>query len=208
MYFKGCNEQKWFSCQKSSALVVNSVFVAEFTDKNLDDYCISHTTLKAISTGLYLLQISVAPGLPIRKCSGKQTSLSIILGPLWDRAPVYGTQLPIAIAGEVDRQQLATWHPESRLTCCVITNLQKEFTVIIIDLFNPQRSVIINRQNVPSIYLEVQAKERHKIGMATAKWQKIDLKIGRFFHLSELPRFPSESLTWIFVWKWVLWLIA
>lgn len=86
---------------------------------------------------------------------------------------MYGTQLPIAIASEVDRQQLATWHPESGLTCCVITNLQKEFTVIIIDLFNPQCSVVINRQNVPSIYLEVQAEERHKIGTATVKLQKI-----------------------------------
>lgn len=84
---------------------------------------------------------------------------------------MYGTQLPIAIASEVDRKQLATWHPESGLTCCVITNLQKEFTVIIIDLFNPQSSVVINRQNVPSVYLEVQAQKRHKIGMATENWQ-------------------------------------
>lgn len=145
-------------------------------------YYISYIN-KSIYTDLYLLQISVAPGLPIRECSRQQSTLSIIFNPLWDRTPVNGTQLPIAIACEVDRQQLATWHPETGLTCHVITNLQKKFTVIIVDLFNPQRSVIINRQNVPSIYLRAQVEKRHKIGTAEVKWQKIVYKMIDYFLL-------------------------
>lgn len=101
----------------------------------------------------HLLQVGVTPYLPISKHPGNQTALAIIFQPLCGGAPLQGADLSSAGSAYINWQELTTGYPEYRVACCVIYNLQEELSVVIINLLSPQCAIIINRENIPPIYL-------------------------------------------------------
>lgn len=121
-------------------------FDLSFTDEGKPAaQCVTHSP--------HLLQIGVAPYLPICKDPGNQAALAVILQPLGGGSSLQGTDLPAAGAAHINGQQLTAGHPQDRVACGVIYYLQEELPVIIINLLRPQGAIIINRKNVPSVYL-------------------------------------------------------
>lgn len=136
----------------------------------------------------HLLQVGVAPYLPIRKHPGNQATLAIVLQPLGSRTSLQGTDLPAACAAHVNWQQLAAGHPQDRVACSVIYDLQQELPVVIINLLCPQGAVIINGENVSSVHLWVTFHNR---------WE---LKINTF--LTTLTRCCKSSVKTKFYNRW------
>lgn len=101
----------------------------------------------------HLLQVGVAPYLPISEHSGNQAALAIILQSLCGGAPLQGADLSSAGSAYIHWQELTAGHPEYRVARCVIYNLQEELSVVIVNLLSPQCAIIINRENIPPIYL-------------------------------------------------------
>lgn len=71
----------------------------------------------------HLLQVGVAPYLPICKHPGNQASLAVVLQPLSGRTSLQGTDLPAACAAHINWQQLAAGHPQDGVACSVIYDL-------------------------------------------------------------------------------------
>lgn len=112
---------------------------------------ISHASSKPMFS--YLLQVGVTPYLPISKHSGNQAALAIIFQPLCCRAPLQGTDLSSACSAYIDWQEFTARYPEYWVARCVIYNLQEELSVVVVNLLSPQCAIIINRKNIPPIYL-------------------------------------------------------
>lgn len=101
----------------------------------------------------HLLQVGVTPHLPISKYPGNQAALAIISKSLCGGAPLQGADLSSAGSAYIYWQELTAGHPEHRVTCCVIYNLQEELSVVVVNLLSPQCAIVINREDIPSIYL-------------------------------------------------------
>lgn len=119
---------------------------------------ISHACSKPLFS--HLLQVGVTPYLPISKHPGNQAALAIIFQPLCGRAPLQGADLSGAGSAYINWQEFTARYPENWVARCVIYNLQEELSVVVVNLLSPQCAIIINRKNIPPIYL----------------WKKIQLK--------------------------------
>lgn len=80
----------------------------------------------------HLVQISVTPDFGISKGSGDYSSLAVIFYPLGCGASLEACDLASAGIGQVDRHQLTAGHPQCRMARCIIDNLQKKFSMVII----------------------------------------------------------------------------
>lgn len=101
----------------------------------------------------HLLQVGVAPYLSISKHPGNQAALAIVFQPLCGWAPLQGADLSSAGSANINWQELTARYPEYRVARCVIYNLQQELSVVVVNLLGPQCAIIINRENIPPIYL-------------------------------------------------------
>lgn len=101
----------------------------------------------------HLLQVGVTPRLPISKHPGNQAALAVISKSLCGGAPLQGTDLSSAGSAYINWQELTAGHPEYRVARCVIYNLQEELSVVVVNLLSPQCAIVINREDISSIYL-------------------------------------------------------
>ena len=94
--------------------------------------------------GIHLLQIGVAPGPSVGEHSRDESALAVVLHLLCGGSPLDAGDLASAGVCQVHRHQLTAGHPQGGVPRGVVNDLQEEFTVVVVYLLRPQRSVVVH----------------------------------------------------------------
>jgi len=110
----------------------------------------------------HLVQVAVAPHLPVHEGASQDASLRVELGPLAHAPPLQPDQLPGGRVRHVDHRQAAAGQPHGRPALGVVHDAQRELAVVVVDLLRPRVAVEIDGQEIAAVSLKTKKKEKKK----------------------------------------------
>lgn len=96
----------------------------------------------------HLVEVGIAPHLPVCKHPGQDPALLVSVGPLAHGPTLKPGQAPIEEVGHVDGGQPAAGEPQEGAAHLVIDDPQGELAVVVVDLFCPDVPVVVDGQEV------------------------------------------------------------
>lgn len=101
----------------------------------------------------HLVQVGVAPHLPVGKHPGHDAALLVDVRPLAHGPALKASQPSIEEVRDIDGCQPTAGEPQEGAAHLVVNDPQSELPVIIIDLFRPNIPVVVNGQKISTMHL-------------------------------------------------------
>lgn len=101
----------------------------------------------------HLVQVAVAPHLPVHKGAGEDAALGVELGAFAHAAALEPHQLASGGVGDVDHSQTAAGLPDGRPALNVVGDAQRELTVVVVDLLCARVTVKVDGEQVAAMCL-------------------------------------------------------
>lgn len=101
----------------------------------------------------HLVQVAVAPHLPIHEGAGEDAALGVELGALAHAAALKTHQLASGGVGNVDHGQTAAGLPDGRAALDIVGDAQGEFAVVVVDLLCARVTVKVDGEQVAAMCL-------------------------------------------------------
>ena len=110
----------------------------------------------------HLVQVAVAPHLPVHEGAGEDAPLGVVLRPLAHAASLESHQLAGGGVGDVDHRQAAAGLPDGRPALGVVGDAQGELAVVVVDLLRACVPVKVNGEQVAAMSLCSERKTEKK----------------------------------------------